>query len=289
MARFNPPRWLHLAAAGAAALCLEVQAAAEADPQRPPLDVRVEAGRLSVDIVGAVPLADVLEAIAAQTGAELRLRGEPGDVRPQAFTAKPLADGIRQLVEPNGVAMTFEPTPDPGDAPRLSSLTVYAATAPSPVDGATGSIRGPAAAGAERARDGLPSLWDFGRAGDDSVIAALAEALVRDPDALTREGVGASLGVPEGPEDHDAVRDALASGDPRERIAALWAIGARGGDGAVGPLIGVLTGDEDPEVRRAAVEILAGLDSEAAMPALEGALDDPDATVRAAAAQALAR
>ena len=57
------------------------------------LEVRVEKGRLSVD-VGAVPLVDVLKAIAEQTGADLLVHGNPGLVRPKAFTDEPLPQGI---------------------------------------------------------------------------------------------------------------------------------------------------------------------------------------------------
>ncbi len=89
-----------------AALCLWSQAAgaAEGGPPRGPLDVRVDGDRLSVDL-GAVPLADVLRAIAEQAGAELVIRGDLGELAPQAFAGKPLAEGIRQLVGPNVTAV----------------------------------------------------------------------------------------------------------------------------------------------------------------------------------------
>ena len=244
-----------------------------------PFDVRVEDGRLSVE-VGAVPLTDVLRAIAERAGVDLMVRGELGDVRPQKFTGAPLADGIRRLVEPHGLAMTFEPARGPDGAPRLTSLTVDASVAPSDeaMAGSAGRVGPPT--GAERP----PTLREFARGGDDAVVAALGQALMRDPDALAQGATGAAIGGFEGPEDDSALRAALATDDPLARMEALRTIGAGGNaDAAVGPLVEALIGDEDPEVRRTAVEALADLGSDEALLALEGALDDPDGTVRAAA------
>jgi hypothetical protein len=92
------------------------------------LKVRLEEDRLSVE-VGAVPLVDVLKAIAEQTGAKLLVRCDLGAVRPQAFTDQPLAEGIRRLVEPNNLTMTFAPATGPDAGPRLVSLTVCSSTA----------------------------------------------------------------------------------------------------------------------------------------------------------------
>jgi HEAT repeat protein len=66
-------------------------------------------------------------------------------------------------------------------------------------------------------------------------------------------------------------------------------MGEEPGGRAIGPLFEVLVGDEDAAVRRTAVQILAGIDSEDALGELEGALFDPDTSVRAAAEQALKR
>ena len=129
-----------------ATLCLWAQAAAAAEggPQGS-LDVRIDGDRLSVDL-GAVPLAEVLRVIAAQTGAELVVRGDLGELAPQAFTGEPLAEGIRRLIGSNGLVMTFEPVRRPGGAPRLTSLTVSGVGTPPPA----GEDAGTGAAGTDR-------------------------------------------------------------------------------------------------------------------------------------------
>lgn len=226
-------------------------AGAERGGSGPPFDVRVDGGRLSVDLGAAVPLVRVLGAIAEQTGAELVVRGDPGEVRPQAFAGRPLAEGIRRLVEPNGLVLAFEPAPGPDAGPsRLSALVVQGPGAKPPV----------AAAPAPRPEPPV------------AAVPALLAALVRD----------------DGADDYDAAA-ALASADPLERIGALRAIGYGAGDTALGPLVEALVGDEDAAVRRTAAAILADLGSEDALAALEAALVDPDGSVRAAAAEALDR
>jgi HEAT repeat protein len=125
-------------------------------------------------------------------------------------------------------------------------------------------------------------MRDFARGGDEGFVTALSRALVRDRDAL-RQGAAQPVAG------QDPYRNALASDDPADRIEALHAMGEEPGGRAIGPLFEVLVGDEDAAVRRTAVQILAGIDSEDTLGALQGALSDPDTSVRAAAEQALKR
>jgi len=246
-------------------------------------EVRLEKNRLSVQ-VGAVPLMDVLEAIAEHTGAELRIRGDPGAVRPQAFTDQPLDAGIRQLVEPNGLVLTFAPAKASDAEPRLTSLVVSASAARSLTDTGAAPVRQSPQADPEEARGDLPSVGDFARGGDQALVAALRKALVENPDALRR---GAATQDAHHPDGVSADRAAFASEDPAERIAALQTIGENARDYSIGPLFEVLVDDQDAVVRRAAAEILAGLGSEDALAALEVALSDTDSGVRAVAKEAL--
>jgi HEAT repeats len=249
------------------------------------LEARVEKGRLSVD-VGAVPLVDLLKAIAEQTGAELLVHGNPGLVRPQAFTDEPLARGIRHVVEPNNLAMTFAPAKGLHAEPRLVSLAVYASTAHPLAEAKAEPVQRSSQSDPREERSNLPSMRDFARGGDEGLVKALSRALVRDRDALRQ---GAATGRAQPVAGQDPYRNALASEDPADRIEALHAMGEEPGDRAIGPLFEVLVGDEDAAARRTAVQILANIDSEDALAALEGALSDPDTSVRAAAEQALKR
>ena len=279
--------WWNTAAGTILFLYASGGAAAESAHQQM-LEVRLAKDRLSVD-VGAVPLVDVLDAIAEQAGAELVVRGNLGSVGPQAFTDRPLAEGIRQLVEPNSLAMTFAPAQGPDAGPRLASLTVHASTPRSL--GKTGAepVQRSSPIDPQKLRGDLPSVREFARGGDEGLVAALSRTLVRDPDALRQGAAGRGSQLFERPDGIDASRAALASRDPADRIEALLVIGEDGDSRAIGPLFEVLVGDQDATVRRTAVQILARLDSEDALAALGGALSDPDPSVRAAATQALAR
>lgn len=275
--------WWNTAAGTVLFLYASGSAAAESAHEQM-LEVRLAKDRLSVD-VGAVPLVDVLNAIAEQAGAELLVRGNLGSVGPQAFTDKPLAEGIRQLVEPNSLAMTFAPAQGPDAGPRLASLTVHASTPRS----LGKTVQQSSPIDPHKLRGDLPSVREFARGGDEGLVAALSRTLVRDPDALRQGAAGRGLQPFERPDGIDAFRATLASRDPADRIEALLVIGKDGDSRAVGPLVEVLVGDQDATVRRTAVQILARLDSEDALAALGGALSDPDPSVRAAATQALAR
>jgi hypothetical protein len=276
--------WRQFAVGTLLFLCASGGAAMEGTHEQR-LEVRVEKGRLSVD-VGAVPLVDVLKAIAEQTGADLLVHGNPGLVRPKAFTDEPFPRGIRQLVEPNNLAMTFAPAKEPHAEPRLASLTMYASTAHPLAEAKAEPVPRSSQSDPREEGSNLPSMRDFARGGDEGFVTALSRALVGDRDALRQ---GAATGLAQPVAGQDPYRNALASDDPADRIEALHAMGEEPGGRAIGPLFEVLVGDEDAAVRRTAVQILAGIDSEDALSALQGALSDPDTSVRAAAEQALKR
>src|SRR5512132_791436 len=84
------------------------------------LDVRVEGERISADL-SQVPVADVLRAIAEQSGAKLSIHGDLCTVRPQAFSGVPLAQALPQIAHPNAVLLRFAPAPN-GDGRRLIAI-----------------------------------------------------------------------------------------------------------------------------------------------------------------------
>jgi hypothetical protein len=262
------------------------------------LDVQVADGRLSVDL-DAVPLDEVLTAIADQTGAELVIRGDLGEVRPQAFRNEPLARGMRRLIGQNSMVMKFDPVTAPETPPRLRRLMVYAADAIAADEAVMREARRTTRAAGSNVpgdygdiaeldlRDRLRAVRDLARAGDEGALGMLAEILARDEDPQVRRAAVANLARLGGPEASILAQDALADGDPMVRIEAVRAL-ARDADAAA-PLARVLSDDPDATVRRVAVQILASLDSEEAQAVLEIALDDADDAVRAAATNALER
>jgi hypothetical protein len=124
----------------------------------------------------------------------------------------------------------------------------------------------------------------------EAVIGAFAGVLRdaqshtrRDGDAIVNDLVAAAA---------PAVIAAISETDPaaREKVLAVVPLFAPGTKEMVGPLVQGLH-HADPSVRLGAATALGALGSSAreAVPALRAALDDPDAAVREAAAQALTR
>jgi hypothetical protein len=124
----------------------------------------------------------------------------------------------------------------------------------------------------------------------EAVIGAFAGVLRdaqshtrRDGDAIVNDLVAAAA---------PAVIAAISESDPaaRDKVLAAVQVFAPGTKEMVGPLAQGLR-HADPSVRVGAATALGALGSSAraAVPALRAALDDPDAGVRDAAAQALAR
>ena len=112
--------------------------------------------------------------------------------------------------------------------------------------------------------------------------------------------ISSPLGIAADPVDDPIIKERkrsewierLKSKDVATRIEAVELLGLmeRFGTPAGKELVAVLAGDNDPNVRRSAVEALARIgDAELAVPALIAALKDTDSQVRAQAARALGR
>ena len=272
------------------------------------LDVRVEGEHISADL-SQVPIADVLTAIAEQTGAKLSIRGNLGTVRPQAFSGVPLVDALPQLAQPNGVLLRFAPA-EAGDGRRLVAIVAVAPGAAGPAgDGSGSEVRATPSIGRLDPRKGLPpDFWDYD--GDaplpeleqriaqlgalastrgPAAMTATTYVLRADPDPQARKaalGVLARLRPSDG--GRRALTQAVADADPEVRAAALRAL-SRGGEKPVALLAQAVKGDTDIGVRMAAIENLSGKDGELARAVLQGALGDTNPQVREAAKQALAR
>jgi HEAT repeat protein len=274
------------------------------------IDVRVEGERISADL-SQVPIAEVLTAIAEQTGAKLSIRGNLGTVRPQAFSGVPLVDALPQLAQPNGVLLRFAPA-EGGDGRRLVAIVAVAPGAAGPAgDGSGSQVRATPAAGRLDPRKGLPAgFWDYDKADaplpeleqriaqlgaiastrGPAATAATTYVLRADPDPQARKAaIGVLAGLRPSDDARKALTQAVADVDAEVRAAALRALSRGGGEKPVALLAQALKGDTDIGVRMAAIESLSGKDGELARAVLQGALGDADPQVREAAKQALAR
>jgi hypothetical protein len=260
------------------------------------LDVSVEDGRLSAQL-GSVPLADVLAAVAEQTGARLSVRGELGNARPQAFSDVPLREALPRLVQPNGVILQF----DRGDGAEQRLVAIHAVAPGSP-----GKVTSPASVRFSPRPGTQPKLWDY----EDSekmpepqrrieVLQKLAKqrqpplhaftfVLSGDPDPSVRRAALGLIAALPGEEAHRVVVQSVADADPELRIDALRVLAA-GREKPVNLLAQAARSDVEPSVRIAAIKMLGRRDGELARAVLESARNDPDPQIRDAVEQALQR
>ena len=283
-------------AAGALAIALILALGAVPVVAADGLDVTVEDGLLSAQL-GSVPVADVLAAVAEQTGARLSVRGELGNARPQAFSDVPLKEALPRLAQPNGVILQF----DPGTRGEQRLVAIHAVAPGSP-----GQPTRPAAVRYDIRPGTQPKLWDY----EDSekmpspeqrieVLQKLAKqrqpplqafsfVLGGDPDtSVRRAALGLIANLP-GEEAHRIVIESAADADPELRIDALRALSA-GSDKPVNLLAQAIKSDGETSVRVAAITMLGRRDGELARAVLEGARNDPDPQIRDAVEQALLR
>lgn len=261
------------------------------------VEVTVVGGQVSASL-GAVPVVDVLASVAQQTGATLSVRGELGNVRPQAFNRMPLAEALPRLAQPNGLILQFDETR--GDR-RLLAIHAVA-------PGSTGGASGNATRGIPH-QASIMKLWNYEdggelpssdqrterinklakqRKGGPMVVQSLVYVLSGDPDpAVRRTALGLLAGLP-GDEARRNVMQTVADVDPDMRIEALRALSASG-EKPVSVLAQVVKGDADANVRLAAIGMLDRRDGDLARAVLEGARGDSDPQVREAAQQALRR
>lgn len=273
-----------------ALVCASASVAAPASA----IDVTVSEGRLSLDIE-EVALAELLQAIGDAAAIEITLRGDLGKVGPRSMVDEPLAAGIRRLLGRHSVLMLYDSSAE-GES-RLREIKVEAA---GPV---TADAAGAANRDATRLQRGrrasigdiqsyrqLAVLDNAGRveavrelAGrrDEVATGVLAETLQRDGNvAVRRLAANALSDGSRGGEAIEALTLALEDVERSIRIQALRGLTANLGDQSTSLLAQVLTSDDDPVVRRAAVQLASSLDGEQAQQVIELALGDSDETVR---------
>jgi hypothetical protein len=293
---------LALGYAGAPAIHAE-----EAPAAAPELAVTVAGGRLSVRLDEA-PLEAVLEAIAAQAGVAITIRGDPGLVSAQQFADLPLDAGIRRLAGERGLLMVFADADDRGQPGRLREVRVYGepppddrarprtrtlgrvASAPNP----PASEPAPAPPGYEELAktskgERLTALRGLARLADAAALEVLGAVLLRDPDATVRRIAATALGNIGGEAVVPALEAALADPDVEVRIQAMRGLHAIDPEAAAASLGELALGDADPGLRRQAVHLLATLRSAEARATIELAASDPDDSVREAAEKARTR
>lgn len=271
------------------------------------LEVSVDGEQLTADL-RQEPVADVLAAVARQTGAKLSIRGDLGSVRRQAFSRVPLAEALPRLVQPNGLILEFAPTPDATGGRRLVAIRAVAPGAP-PGEGDGSSVRITRSSRNDPTRGAPPGFWSYEK-GDvplppleqrieqlnkltrqrgENATAALVYVLVADPEPAVRRSALGMLAGMSNPEAKAAITQAVADHDPEIRADSLRALARPGQSKPISLLAQAARGDADPRVRVAALDLLAGRDGEIVQMVLKGAINDADPDIREAAQRALRR
>lgn len=267
------------------------------------IDIRVDGDRLSVEL-GQVPLADVLRAAGAAGGFEVKLEGELGEVQPQRFQDLPIGRAIKRLTGDHGLIMLYAndgtletvrvhaatmigASPEAREAARKRAAERRQAVLARVNAPATPEPPGGAGAFADLSQsERFARVRELARQGGPESLMLLGEALGQDPDPALRRAAAAAIGNIGGPEAANMLQGALSDDDASVRMQALRGLRAAEPATAVAAFGTVLQQDPDPAVRRAAVELAAGLGDQA-FDLLQLALDDDDERVRAAAEAAL--
>ena len=220
-----------------------------------------------------MPLTELLQEIASQSGLTLVLPGSLQDRISVEFHQLPLKEGLRRILRHQNFALEYaEQAPEQGQstAPRPTKLWILS--------------RGDAG------HPGQPTAGEHPRAPssrrdevEDSPV--LEEALLSD-DAGEREEAVKALGASGGPEAVGPLSLALADEDEDVREAAIAALADLGGEAAAEALAAALE-DQDRRLRNRAVEALQDIGGEAAAEALGTALEDQDRRLRNRAVEAL--
>jgi hypothetical protein len=229
----------------------EVQAAGAA-PQ-----VRWTGTRISIELAGPAPLAELLERVADVTGVSILLRGDGGSIGPLVVHEVPLTEVLETITAGHGLVMRFAAATASGAPPRPAEVWVlsggqaapraYRPSTPrrSSKPGLKDSPAGRMAAKMEQIK--VWSLANRGNAGTEQ----LGQILATDKDPARREVAVRTLALVGG----DAAVRVLARGlyDPnsRVRLQTIHSIRKLKDAGALSDLKAAAALERDPRVRQA--------------------------------------
>ena len=258
--------------------------AVEAEAGPAVVEVAIQGELLTLDAQGA-PLAAVLEAIAAEVGFALVVRGDLDRSVTQSFESLAVDRAIRRLVGRDSLMMRY--AREPPARRQVVEVRVYAASE-TPVVRAAAAAAPAASLEADR-QTRVREVRRLARRGDARAIAELARYLEVGDDRVVRRLAVESLGEIGDPRAIPALAEALSNDDPTLRGRAIVGLRQVSGGRAAEVIGEALHQDPDPRIRRMAARALGRMDHDAAMAALEAAQTDPNENVRATVEAALTR
>ncbi len=265
----------------------------------PTVDIRFQQGLISVQSENAT-LAEVLRAVAGETGIQLHIRDEDFQQKsPWSLVDRPLLEAIRQLAGTHNMAITFADRSSQETARRISSLWIFGNTAASQAAlEAAMAVASPDTAEQVRAKtheelsdpDPLVRLGAIQRLADSqdrNDVMILTRVMLEDDDPAVREQARSALEKLTGEAAAVTVENGLGDADYLVRAETVRFL-AQAEQGRVTPSLGqVLFSDPDPLIRLEAVLAIAQHHGEASRAFLQVAAKDEDSMVREAALYAL--
>lgn len=252
----------------------------------------VDVDRASATVIANnVPLKEVIEAIALQTGIVVYSRAALDARVTYAIFDVTIPELVRRILKDRNFTLHFVSDAVTGASVFGSRLWILAGDATSTTT--LWSVGEPArewtlrnaAGNAERNRlraiSSIPT-WEDSPDIDPDVLVAL-----NDPAVSVREEAVHVLGELNLPQGRAYLRNALYDHDTRVRVAAIEAIADSGGDDAA-ILLAALLGDPDQAIRSEVIHAMAEIGSGRADYYLQLALSDADAVNRETAAAYLA-
>jgi hypothetical protein len=247
------------------------------------LDIIVQDGILTVNARNRT-LEEVLYAIGEKVGFEVNINGKlDSQTSTWSIDNIPLSKAIRSLVGRHNIVMNYDSPEGEESGKRVSKLWVFGHTE---VTANTIHFQG------ETRQEGMgaPDQFDqttqsnqeqeYEDTDEQSYIKHLSKILKDDDDSSLRLQAVDALREIGGAQASEALAMGLNDSDPAVRIEVINSLGYIGADNVV-PITGqVLFGDADPDVRLAAVQVIAEQDSEVSKVFLKVALEDKSNKVR---------
>jgi hypothetical protein len=258
------------------------------------IQVEVRSGLVTMDVSNA-SMVDVIRAIGEEAGFTTVVRGSLDFRITRSLVEVPVEDAMRRLAREITLVMIHAPGGSAGQARAIKEVWLYPSTLgePAPLRVA----RAPALVDPEllaglfeddpQAR--MRALREIRRAGDASVVAAIARVMSEDVDPSVRGRAADALGHIGGEQAIRSLPAALDDSNQSVRVQSVRALGRIGGVHAAEILGDVLLNNTDQRMRGMAAVLLGGLETELARSYLEAAVGDSDEAMRTTIYQSLRR
>ncbi len=271
--------------------CVMVQgivSVSEAQSKRPV--IQVEKGRLTAS-VNNLPLIDVLESLADQTGIGFEIYGEEDRKVTINYLDIPMAEGLKRLLRPYNHIILYTSKPSQSQGPRINKIIVYDQSGKSSSKGVRrdpvefvsrdNEVRNDAASGtivgdpvetvgldefAKQLKDPDPdvreeAISDMADEYEEAALVYLEMALIHDGNSDVRSAAAEEIGDLESVLGIEILAKGLGDPDEDVREAVVDALGDIGGSSAL-PVLRRALKDRNEDIREAAADLIEEIEEE---------------------------